>query len=303
MPSPFFSIIIPSFNAQDKIQIALDSILRQKFTGFEIIIVDGLSKDNTMVIVKENAKKDNRINFISEKDNGVYDAMNKGIKLAKGEWLYFLGSDDYLYNDEVLHKVYDALNKTNCDILYGNVLINKRIYDREFDFEKLLRKNISHQSMFFNRKVFAGIGGFNIKYKAYADWGFNINCFKNNPIKIKYADILIAEFSKGGVSSSHDVAFLKEILIPEKLHFLQAAGPGYLKKIIIYDDWWRLLRNAQIRDRDMLASYAENVIIPQAVRSMVAWQSRIPPGMLRIGSLSKSFMFLNYIRNFLIESS
>src|ERR1700744_4382606 len=106
MASPFFTIIIPTFNSEKTLQNALSSILSQNFTEFEILIVDGVSNDNTIKIVKENIEKDKRIRFISEKDNGIFDAMNKGIELSLGEWLYFLGSDDRLHNSSILRSVF-----------------------------------------------------------------------------------------------------------------------------------------------------------------------------------------------------
>src|ERR1700722_16529958 len=101
--SNLLSIIIPTYNSQNTILTALQSIVKQSFDDFEIIIVDGLSNDDTVTIVKN--FQDDRIKIISELDNGIYDAMNKGIDRAKGDWLYFLGSDDRLYNDTVLEDV------------------------------------------------------------------------------------------------------------------------------------------------------------------------------------------------------
>ena len=95
---PFISIIIPTFNAESTILKALESILQQTFKDFEILIIDGLSKDKTIEIVEN--LKDSRIKIHSDKDIGIYDAMNKGIHYAQGKWLYFIGSDDYLYNNE-----------------------------------------------------------------------------------------------------------------------------------------------------------------------------------------------------------
>jgi glycosyltransferase involved in cell wall biosynthesis len=119
MQSPLITIIIPAFNAAVCIREALNSLLQQSFTAFEVLVVDGVSRDNTLAIVQELAERDNRVRFISEKDAGIYDAMNKGIGLAAGEWLYFLGADDALYNEQVLEKVAPVLQQTNALLVYG----------------------------------------------------------------------------------------------------------------------------------------------------------------------------------------
>ncbi|MDR2410857.1 MAG: glycosyltransferase, partial [Bacteroidales bacterium] len=86
---PVLSIIIPTYNSSKTINRCLDSILCQSYSNYEILVMDGLSSDNTLELVK--AYNDRRIQIYSGKDNGIYDAMNKGIALAKGEWLYFSG--------------------------------------------------------------------------------------------------------------------------------------------------------------------------------------------------------------------
>src|SRR2546422_844446 len=105
---PIFSIILPTFNSAAQIATALESILNQTFNDFEILVLDGCSGDNTIEIAK--SYKDTRIRIWSEKDEGIYDAMNKGIEKATGKWLYFLGSDDELYNNAILEKVFHKVN-------------------------------------------------------------------------------------------------------------------------------------------------------------------------------------------------
>jgi glycosyltransferase involved in cell wall biosynthesis len=205
---PLLSVIIPTYNAAATIVRALDSIITQRFTDLEIIVADGNSGDNTMDIVKEYAQRDKRIRYLSEKDNGVYDAMNKGVQLAKGEWLYFLGSDDALY-ENVLDQVFIAAN-LDCDVLYGNVnnRVLNSIYDGAFTKEKIGLKNICHQSIFIKRHVFDVIGLYDTRYRIFADWDHNFKWFFSNTIKHKYIDVVIADYSHGGLSSRNiDTSF------------------------------------------------------------------------------------------------
>ncbi|MBT5420060.1 MAG: glycosyltransferase [Candidatus Cloacimonetes bacterium] len=194
------SIIIPTFNASETLSEALNSIINQSFRDFEVLIMDGRSTDNTIEISK--SYNDARIRIFSEKDNGIYDAMNKGIRLSKSEWLYFLGSDDRLANTDTLKDVNKYLSK-DYELVYGNVYWGdtNKIYDGSFDLEKLVKqKNICHQAMFYNKNLFDIIGEYNTKYEILADYDFNIRCFLNNR-KILYIDIVIAYYCRLGVSN------------------------------------------------------------------------------------------------------
>ncbi|MBO9204580.1 MULTISPECIES: glycosyltransferase family 2 protein [Niastella] len=299
MQSPLITIIIPSFNAAAFIREALDSLLQQSFTAFEVLVVDGVSKDNTVAIVQEIASTDNRVRIITEKDAGIYDAMNKGIRLAVGEWLYFLGADDALCNNQVLESVVKVLQETDADLVYGNVLMGdrKHEYDGPFNYYKLLTKNISHQAIFYNRKVFSLVGNYNIQYKGHADWAFNLSCFTQEGLKTRYIDKLIANFSVGGTSSQHDVPFLREVLLPAMLVFLQQTGSWLLKNLTYYDLCWRTFRNAGIRNKEQLATYSKGLPVPAALVSMVTWQGKVSPALLKKGLVSKSLMFFNFIIN------
>lgn len=207
---PKISIIIPTYNASKTLSSALESILEQTFTDYEILIIDGMSSDNTVELV--NSYQDERIKIISEKDSGIYDAMNKGIQLAKGEWLYFLGGDDRLYDNEVLEKVSQWFDQ-DFDILYGNVIfsISQKLYDGKFSKLKLIEKNICHQAIFSKKSVFNKTGLFNIEYKALADWHFNMKWSSNPSIKNKYINQIIAYYYEDGYSFNNpDERFSKD---------------------------------------------------------------------------------------------
>lgn len=203
----FFSIVIPTYNSSQTLGECIKSLINQNYTNFEILIIDGLSNDKTLEIA--NSFNDNRIKIYSEKDSGIYDAMNKGIAKSIGEWLIFLGSDDSLHDNFVLNKINIALENENYDVLYGNVISPRftGVYDGEFDNNKILTKNICHQAIFFRKSVFLKVGRFNTKYKAQADWDHNMRWFFSDQIRHKYFDIIVSNYSDGGFSSQGDWSF------------------------------------------------------------------------------------------------
>ena len=199
MTIPVVSIIIPCYNAGKFLERNLSSIIGQTFVSKEVIIVDGLSTDNSLEIARQFIKDHDYIQWQSGKDKGVYDAMNKGIGLARGEWIYFLGADDILYNDHVLSEVFSREISPKTGMIYGNVEFqySKMIYNGEFDLKRiLLGGNICHQAIFYRRSVFQELGLFDLNCKIYADHEFNIRCFRSKAFYKQYIGTVIACYNE-----------------------------------------------------------------------------------------------------------
>ncbi|GAB3531503.1 hypothetical protein GCM10027443_13830 [Pontibacter brevis] len=244
---PFFSIIIPTFNSEKVIETCLESLGSQTFTNFEVVVVDGNSKDNTKQTVTRFINKLN-INFASEKDTGIYDAYNKGLRRAQGNWLLFLGSDDRLYNNDVLNTVFKYISENNAEVVYGDIKIegssawwkDGQIYGGEFNLRKILNQNISHQAIFYKKALFDKIGCYNQKYLVCADYDFNLRCFVHS--SPKYLDIIVSVYTADGSSTTtHDPEWLnnKKFIIIEhfkdKLHKKEFIGYKYLIAQLILD--------------------------------------------------------------------
>lgn len=214
---PFFSIILPCYNAERRIASCIKSIISQSRHDFELILVDGCSNDNTIEVTKKYVNHDERVILVSEKDGGVYDAMNKGIDMASGQWLYFIGSDDYFINSDVLFRVHEYITKTpGFDFYYGNVSappsIKKQNYYGEFTLERLTKYNICHQAIFYHRSLFARFGKYNLEYSLFADWEFNLRCLLHPGVRFSYMDQMIAHFGFEGLTSkSTDRKFLRDL--------------------------------------------------------------------------------------------
>lgn len=201
---PFFSVILPTYNSGNRLDKCLRSILQQDCDDFEILIIDSGSTDNTLQTI--NSFCSDKIKYFSEKDKGVYDAMNKGIGLSNGCWLYFIGSDDELYDHEVFSDVKRFVNGgENLNMVYGSVFFKEKkiVYSGQFDRVRLQFENICHQAIFYKRNVFDIVGLYNLRYIALADWDFNMRCFLHPDLNIQYYKRIISYYNDGsGVSNS-----------------------------------------------------------------------------------------------------
>lgn len=216
MNPPLISVITPTLNSGAKIAGTVTSILSQEKGLYEFLVIDGGSTDDTLAHVRAQGPA---LRCLSEPDEGVYDAMNKGIRLTSGEFLYFLGAGDRLLPG-VLKAVAAEIRKLPCQgkdsrptLLYGNVDWSSysRPYDGRFNRFKLLRRNICHQAIFYQRSVFERLGFYNTKYRLLADWEFNIRCFNDQGVHKRYIPLRIADYeARGKSATTPDLTFYAE---------------------------------------------------------------------------------------------
>jgi glycosyltransferase involved in cell wall biosynthesis len=207
MPQPHaskISVIIVTYNAAGTLQAGLNSIYEQEYPAIEIVVIDGGSTDGTLAILQENTTK---IAFWkSEKDEGIYDAMNKGLDHITGEWVYFMGADDELRAE--FSKL--ALELTQPGALYyANVLSNgvkKSGFVNEYYQAKA---GVFHQAIVYSVSVFKKYR-YNTAYRISADYELNMRCWKDKNIPFIYKDYIIANFNHMGISSGgEDELFAK----------------------------------------------------------------------------------------------
>ncbi len=197
------SIIVATFNAASTLRRALDSILNQTYQDWECIIVDGASADNTLEIVLEYVQKDSRFRYISEPDHGVYDAFNKGWRMVRGEWIYYLGADDELFPNAMAQ----LLSKDNdVAAIYGDMwFINARGIIKKRSPLGLSQgkfEMISHQAIVVRRCVIEEMGGFDEQYKISADMDLLLRMFAKG-YKFVRVDTYVAKFADGGASTTN----------------------------------------------------------------------------------------------------
>ena len=203
---PKISIIIPCLNAESTIERAIKSAVGQTYENLELLVIDGGSIDASLEVLS--SYQSSIATLLSEPDKGVYDAMNKGISNASGEWLFFLGADDELIDPAVLHSVFQLSN--DSQLLYGDVILSGsgivgthgQVYDGQFSKLKLCRKNICQQAIFYRKKLFDEIGLFDLDYPVLADWVFNIKAFSRRETKPLYINSPIAKYHAEGISNA-----------------------------------------------------------------------------------------------------
>lgn len=198
---PTLSIITICYNIKDEIERTCENIISQTWQDFEWIVVDGGSTDGTVDVLK---KYQDRINIlISEKDSGVYNAMNKGIRRATGEWLNFMNGGDCFAANDVLEKVFkDKIY--DADVLYGWQYFAKsktwRKYTTNPTLEWMCSNALGHQAMFIKKNCFDKYGLYDESFKILADFEHNV-CFKKNGCSFEYLPFEVAWFAEDGISS------------------------------------------------------------------------------------------------------
>lgn len=198
MGSPKVTIVIASYNSGKTIGKALQSVKDQSFQDWECLVVDGASKDETVGIVEEFAKKDNRFRCVSESDRGIYDAFNKGWRNANGKWIYYLGSDDLIEREglQLLMKEEDD----SYAILSGYTRL-VRLDGTERIVKPGLPKFGIHQGMVMRRDVMEQLGGFDEKYRIQADYDLMVRII-NAGHDMKIVEGIVGNFVIGGTSQS-----------------------------------------------------------------------------------------------------
>jgi len=203
---PVVSVVTVCYNAEKSIRRVLDSVISQTYSDFEYIIKDGASTDRTNEIINDYKvafeKKGIALIYKSEKDNGIYDAMNQAVSLCSGTWINFMNADDSFYDEKVLDTIFNNRQYENAHILYGDTL--------EVEFEEyyyyckrldLIEKRMpfSHQSVFARRDVLQKYP-FDLQYKIAADYDFLLTAYQAG---LEFFDVntIISVVEKQGVSS------------------------------------------------------------------------------------------------------
>lgn len=202
---PLITVIIVVLNRVQALMNCIRSVIEQQYDNVELIIIDGASTDGTLNLLVANSDKINY--WVSEEDNGIYSAMNKGVSIASGDWYYFINSDDVLV--ECLDYIAKFLKDTHT-IYYGETYMKTRniLYDGHFSQYKMAIYCINHQSVFFPKSVFDKYS-YDENYSLFADYVLLCKCNKDKNLTFKHIDKLIAIYDENGISkTSIDYLFI-----------------------------------------------------------------------------------------------
>lgn len=209
------SIITATYNSGKTIVDTMESVLRQTYTDFEYLVIDGGSSDDTIEKVKSyQSRFGDRLRWISEKDRGIYDAMNKGIKMATGDVVGILNSDDYYTDIDILQTVTDTFENNNqLDALYGDIHFVRdgspdkcvRYYSSRMFSPFWLRFGFmpAHPSFYCKREVFEKAGLYSLDYKIGADYEMMVRLFKKYRIMSQYINKDFVTMRTGGASNNN----------------------------------------------------------------------------------------------------
>jgi glycosyltransferase involved in cell wall biosynthesis len=218
---PVISVITIVYNGESYIEKTILSVINQTYKNIEFIVVDGQSKDNTVNIVSK--YKDRIRHFISEKDNGIYDAMNKGLKLASGEFVNFLNGGDYFYDDHTIEKIFSQ-RADQWNFVYGDSInTDGKTFQKYIKPVKLSRSSlrsglgVCHQALFV-RRTLSPYYDLSYRYKAEYNWVIDI-IYAISPSSIHYHNGPVVYYALGGFSEKGLLKNLREFINITKSRF------------------------------------------------------------------------------------
>lgn len=242
------SIITINYNDLDGLKKTVESVQEQTYQDFEHIVIDGGSDDGSEVYIE---KYSTRFNYsVSEPDTGVYNAMNKGIIQAQGEYLLFLNSGDSFYKKQSLENVINDIEP--YDIAYCNQMVMGKdkkylkTYPETLSFAYFLKDNIPHQATFMKKSLFENFGVYDEDLKIVADWKFFIDCICKHQVSYKYLNKTLVNFYLGGISSNPNNQRRMETEKQEILASNYKAFMQDLDNVLIYQHIINSLRRSRI---------------------------------------------------------
>ena len=202
------SIITVCYNSSKTILENIISVNNQTYSNVQHVFVDGKSSDNTVHIIRSNSRRQNIV--VSEEDKGIYDAMNKGIKITSGDIIGILNSDDIYASDDIISSVVNKFKQTKCDVLFGNInyMNQKGEIVRTWNSSPYQRGSFSkgwhppHPSLFVKKSVYDSCGLFDTDFKIAADFEFMLRVFEKNDFKISYLNENLVSMLVGGKSNT-----------------------------------------------------------------------------------------------------
>ena len=239
------SVITATYNSGGTIRDTLESVLSQTYPDFEHIIVDGMSSDNTVAICREYEKKyDGRLKIISERDKGIYDAMNKGLRMASGDIVGILNSDDFYSRPSVLSEIALEFSRNEIDAVYGDIHfvaptdLTKcvRYYSSRFfqSWMMVFGYQPAHPTFYCRRECYEKYGTFDISFKIAADFENMLRLIYLNNIRTRYIPMDFVTMRQGGASTNGFLSHKNIIMDHYRAYRKNGVPSGYFFDIMRY---------------------------------------------------------------------
>ena len=241
--APLISIIIAVFNGVKTLQQCIDSVVKQTYSNKEIIIIDGASNDGTVDLLRANEKKITY--WISEPDKGIYNAWNKGLTQAHGEWICFLGADDYFWDLQVLERLSAQLNKipTSINVVYGQIMLinidGESLYSLGEPWQNIKERFkqvmcLYHPGLMHRRRLFEQYGKFDESFQIAGDYELLLRDLKTFDAFF-IPEIITLSMRQGGISSKpyNTLLSMREMRRAQRIHGQQLPGSIWLLSMTI----------------------------------------------------------------------
>jgi glycosyltransferase involved in cell wall biosynthesis len=310
--STLISICIPAYKRPEFLKRLLDSIAIQAFRDFEVVITDD-SPDETVRELSDRYQGQFPLrHYRNPEPLGSPENWNEAIRRAAGNWIKIMHDDDWFENKDSLGEFAAAIERdTSRSFIfsaYRDVFLDEGRTRDMFLPRRRYRKFIRNRTVLFARNIigppsvvlYKKEGGEEIFFDGNVKWVVDIDFYirylrATNPV---YVDKILVNVGLGSQQVTRDCFRLRQVEIPENFYLLYKVGPRNLKNLLVYDAWWRLMRNLEVRRKEDITGSGYSGPIPGVLLSMVAWQRLLPPGVLRVGFVSKLYMSLHYLLHY-----
>ncbi|HNF03298.1 MAG TPA: glycosyltransferase family 2 protein [Ferruginibacter sp.] len=303
---PLISICIPAYKNTDYLSVLLQSVAVQTFRDFEVVVSDDSPTDEVETLCSAYAAQFPLQYVRNAPPKGSPANWNHGIRLATGKWIKIMHDDDWFAHERSL-EVYAATTERypKADFIYAgyNDIENGKIIGTRIP-DPALTKRLSRNPLDLFIRNFIGNPSTTLIRNARNEWydealkwvvdfEFYIRCLQTMTLQEIPEVLVCVGIHPGQITQA--VFRRPEVEIPENLHMLNGIGPHILKRLLVYDYYWRLFRNLGMRDLASVGRHISLDKLPPAIVRMLRWQFRIPLPVLRIGALSKCFMAISYL--------
>ncbi|MDE3185662.1 MAG: glycosyltransferase family 2 protein [Bacteroidota bacterium] len=308
--SPFISICIPAYKHVEYLQRLLDSLLTQTYRDYEIVITDDSPDDSVAELIEKYQSKKEIRYYKNAQPLGTPENWNEAIRKANGEWIKIMHNDDWFASDNALQVFYQNIQQHPSAVFFFSAFQNveadtgkKQMVKLSYTDKKFFESNPYH----LLKKVYVGNPSCTIvrkdldiwydkRYKFIVDFDYYIRVIQQTKMPVYIDEVLLnIGFHSGQVTGY--TKYNPSVQLPENITFLNEQKKDILKDILVFDYYWRLMRNLKIDSKEKLMSFLGDIQPNQKILFIINFQKKIPVALLKIGFISKGFMLMAFAKN------